>query len=137
MKRPKSLEYYTSIEVKHFIENNEEFVLADDGIEQAIIRLKDVPDFIVGINRKFGTRDFQFFSMNKYDYYHPDIITIGEVLEKVKPDMKEKIIDRLVKLQKRECKTNSVQLISKEVYKKMKKVVENNNKNKKKERGAR
>lgn len=137
VKHPRPLEYYTSIEVKYLIENKEELVLADDGIEKAIIKLKDVPDFIVDISRRFGARDFQFFSMENYNYYQPDIITIGECLEKIKPDMKEKIMGRIVALQKKECKPNKVKIISQQVYKKMKDKVEKDSKNKRKERGAR
>ena len=45
------------------------------------------------------------------DLYQPDITTMGEYLDKVKPEIREKIIDRLVKLQTGEIEPKEYKLI--------------------------
>ena len=82
MKKTRQPDYYTSSEVMCFIKSNEELIYVESGVEGALIRIKDIPDFIVDINRRFGTTD--------NEYYEPIITTKGEFLDKVTPDMRKK-----------------------------------------------
>lgn len=57
-KRPEQPDYYNSSEVMHLVKSNEELIYVQDEVCSAIIRVKDIPDFIVDINRRFGETDF-------------------------------------------------------------------------------
>ena len=104
------LQFYDEKEIRNIITNKEELYFADDGIDEVIIKLDDIPDFIVDINRKQGLVDLKFYKMGN-DLYQPDITTMGEYLDKVKPEIREKIIDRLVKLQTGEIEPKEYKLI--------------------------
>ena len=112
-------------------------------MSSAIIRVKDIPDFIVDINRRFGETDFEFANLDSFynignvRCFESIITTKGEQLDEVDPAIKEKIIDRLVMLQKGECQPNKFKLIDVDMYKKIKEITERKNTNRKKERGAR
>lgn len=90
--------YFEISEVKNILKNKEKLVFVDDGINELIIKYKDIPDFIVDVNRRIGMRDLKF-----YDYYNPSmtpiITTFGEFLDKCNPKVRKDIIERLVKLQ--------------------------------------
>ncbi len=104
------LQFYDEKEIRNIITNKEELYFADDGIDKVIIKFDDIPDFIVDINRKQGVVDLKFYKMGN-DLYQPDITTMGEYLDKVKPEIREKIIDRLVKLQTGEIEPKEYKLI--------------------------
>ena len=87
----------------------------DDGIDEAIIRFEDIPDFIVEYNQKIGMRDLKFFKVGK-DVYEPDITTCGEFLDRIKPELRERLIDRLIALQTNELEPKKFKLIDEDVY---------------------
>lgn len=134
MEEPEQPEYYSSTEIMKLIQSKEELIHVEDELDEAIIRVKDIPDFIIDINRKFGTTNFYFSNIDS-KYYDEIITTKGEQLDKIKPYMKEKIRDRLVALQKGEIKPNKFKLIDIQVYRKMKELLARSSK--RKERGAR
>lgn len=72
------------------------------------------------------------------DLYQPDITTMGEYLDKVKPEIREKIIDRLVKLQTGEIEPKEYKLIDENEFEdikiEMEKEMGRKAKNKKKNR---
>ena len=94
--------FYTEDEIKELIETNEELYYVDDGVDEAIIRFEDIPDFIVDYNRNLEVRDLKFYRVGK-DVYEPDITTYGEFLNTIKEDLRERMIDRLVALQTNEA----------------------------------
>lgn len=104
------LQFYDEKEIRNIITNKEELYFADDGIDEVIIKFDDIPDFIVDINRRQGVVNLKFYKMGN-DLYQPDITTMGEYLDKVKPEIREKIIDRLVKLQTGEIEPKEYKLI--------------------------
>lgn len=104
------LQFYNETEIRDIIKNNENLYFADSGIDEVIVKFDDIPDFIVDINRKQGLVDLKFYKMEN-DVYEPDITTMGEFLDKVKPEIREKIIDRLVKLQMGEIEPKEYKLI--------------------------
>lgn len=107
---PNELKFYNETEIRNIIANKEELYFADDGIDEVIVKFEDIPDFIVDINRKQGIVDLKFYKMEN-DLYEPYITTMGEYLDKVKPEIREKIIDRLVKLQTGEIEPKEYKLI--------------------------
>ena len=130
------LQFYDEKEIRNIITNKEELYFADNGIDEVIIKFDDIPDFIVDINRKQGVVDLKFYKMGN-NLYQPDITTMGEYLDKVKPEIREKIIDRLVKLQTGEIEPKEYKLIDEnefddikiEMEKEMSRKVKNKKKN--------
>lgn len=109
------LAFYTEDEIKDLIKSKAELFYVDDGIDEAIIKFEDIPDFIVEYNRKIGMRDLKFFRVGK-DVYEPDITTCGEFLDRIKPELRKRLIDRLVLLQTNELEPNKFKLIDEDIH---------------------
>ena len=109
------LAFYTEDEIRDLIKSKAELFYVDDGIDEAIIKFEDIPDFIVEYNRKIGMRDLKFFRVGK-DVYEPDITTCGEFLDRIKPELRERLIDRLVLLQTNELEPNKFKLIDEDIH---------------------
>ena len=110
-----NLYFYSEDEIRKLIKNKAELYYVDDGIDEAIIRFEDIPDFIVEYNQKIGMRDLKFFKVGK-DVYEPDITTCGEFLDRIKPELRERLIDRLIALQTNELEPKKFKLIDEDVY---------------------
>ena len=76
------LRFYTEEEIKELIKSKEELYYVDDGVDEAIIKFEDIPDFIVDYNRNFDMRNLKFYRVGK-DVYEPDITTMGEYLDRI------------------------------------------------------
>ena len=100
-------DFYSKEEIKELLKN-ERLVYADDGINEVVIRYKDIPDFIVKYNDDYGQTDLYFFD---YDNYNLLASTFGSFLNKCDPKVREDIIDRLIKLQQYEIKAKDIKLI--------------------------
>ncbi len=121
-KEPKEdfeFEFYTEEEIKELIKSKAELFYVDDGIDEAIIRFEDIPDFIVDYNKKIEMRDLKFFKVGK-DIYEPDITTYGEFLNSISPDLRERMIDRLVELQTDEAEPKKYKIINEDVFSQVK-----------------
>ena len=112
------VKFYTEDEIKELIETNEELYYVDDGVDEAIIRFEDIPDFIVDYNRNLEVRDLKFYRVGK-DVYEPDITTYGEFLNTIKEDLRERMIDRLVALQTNEASIRKYKIIDEDLYSKV------------------
>ena len=110
--------FYSEDEIKNLIKSKAELFYVDDGVDEAIIRLEDIPDFIVDYNRNFEIRDLKFYKVGK-EIYEPDIITMGEFLHKVKYSLREKIISRLVDLQTNKIEISKYKIIDEDLYSKV------------------
>lgn len=110
--------FYTEDEIKELIETNEELYYVDDGVDEAIIRFEDIPDFIVDYNRNLEVRDLKFYRVGK-DVYEPEITTYGEFLNTIKEDLRERMIDRLVALQTNEASIKKYKIIDEDLYSKV------------------
>ena len=110
--------FYTEDEIKELIETNDELYYVDDGVDEAIIRFEDIPDFIVDYNRNLEVRDLKFYRVGK-DVYEPDITTYGEFLNTIKEDLRERMIDRLVALQTNEASIKKYKIIDEDLYSKV------------------
>lgn len=105
------LKCYKKKEVKQLIKDNTEFICVDDDVTEILIRFEDIEDFIVMINRehmKYGFTDLKFMEMGNLE---PVITTKGEFLDKCDLKIRERIIDRLIKLQLGEIKYKKVKVI--------------------------
>lgn len=122
--------FYTEDEIKELIETNEELYYVDDGVDEAIIRFEDIPDFIVDYNRNLEVRDLKFYRVGK-DVYEPDITTYGEFLNTIKEDLRERMIDRLVALQTNEASIKKYKIIDEDLYSKVEANLEEEKKQKK------
>lgn len=136
--KEKQLSFYTEEEIIDIIEDKEELYFADDGMNEVIVRLKDIPDFIVDINENEGMTDLKFYKVDNVVISKPDIKTMGIFLDKISPELREKIIDRLVKLQTGEIETKIYKVIDEDLYESVKTKLEKeqkkqNNKKKQKE----
>ena len=131
------VEFYTEEEIKDLIRTKAELFYVDDGIDEAIIKLEDIPDFIVDYNRNLEMRDLKFFRVGK-GIYEPDITTRGEFLDKINLLLREKIIDRLVALQTNEAEIKKYKILDEDLYSKVQNEMEKAKKQKnKKDRGVR
>lgn len=109
------LRFYTEEEIKELIKSKEELYYVDDGVDEAIIKFEDIPDFIVDYNRNFDMRNLKFYRVGK-DVYEPDITTMGEYLDRINPDLRERMIDRLIALQTNEAEIKKYKIIDEDVY---------------------
>lgn len=114
-KKEFKVDFYTEEEIKNLIKSKAELYYVDDGVDEAIIKFEDIPDFIVDYNRNLEMRDLKFFRVGK-DVYEPDITTIGEFLDRIKPELRERMIDRLVALQTDEIEIRKYKIIDEDVY---------------------
>lgn len=90
-------DFYSKEEIKELLKN-ERLVYADDGINEVVIRYKDIPDFIVDYNNRNGLTDLKFYAFDGYTV-KPIITTLGYFLNRCDPKVREDIIERLVDLQ--------------------------------------
>ena len=92
------------------LKDKEKLLYVDDGCDEVVIKFEDLPDVIVDINTKSGMTDLKI-----YDYQNPSMTplatTMGIFLDKCNPDLREKIIDRLVKLQQGEIEVKDYKMI--------------------------
>ena len=128
--------FYNEEEIRKIIKSKETLYFADDGIDEVIVKAKDIPDFIVDVNIKFGSTDLKFYRVGN-DVYEPEIKTMGMFLDKIKPEVREKIIDRLVKLKRGEIEPKDYKLIDENQFEDIQEKMEQEklNKKKNKERG--
>ncbi len=80
------------------MESDERLVYVDDGINEVVIKYKDIPDFIVDYNNKVGQTDLKFYDYES-DTMTPIITTFGSFLNRCEAEVRKDIIDRLVYLQ--------------------------------------
>ena len=103
-------QFYSVEEVMKILKDKEKLLYVDDGCDEVVIKFEDLPDVIVDINTKSGMTDLKI-----YDYQNPSMTplstTMGIFLDKCNPDLREKIIDRLVKLQQGEIEVKDYKMI--------------------------
>lgn len=114
-KKEFEFKFYNEKEIRKLIKSKAELFYADDGMTEVILRFEDIPDFIVDYNRNFGITDLKFYKLGK-DVYEPDITTTGIFLNRIKPDLRERMIDRLVRLQRFEEKTKKIKLVDEDMH---------------------
>ena len=122
--------FYSEDEIKELIKANTELYYVDDGVDEAIIKFEDIPDFIIDYNRNLEIRDLKFFKVGK-DVYEPDITTYGEFLNTIKEDLRERIIDRLIALQTNEASIKKYKIIDEDLYSKVESKLEEEKEQKK------
>lgn len=108
------LDFCKEKEVRKIIENKEKYVFVDDGITEVIIKKEDIPDYIVYVNREFGSTDLKIINPQKD--YETIITTYGEFLDKCNSEIRKEIINRLVKLQTNEIDYNRVKAIDEDMW---------------------
>lgn len=130
--------FYTEDEIRKIIKTKEELYFINDGVDENIIRFEDIPDAIVNINMQSGMKDLTFYKVDNL-IGSPDIKTMGMYLDKINPDLRSKIIDRLVKLQTGEIEPKEYKFIDEDLYNdvKIKLEQEQNQKKKTKNKEAR
>ena len=114
-KKDFEFEFCNEKEIRNLIKSKAELFYADDGMTEVIVRFEDIPDFIVDYNKNFGSTDLKFFKVGK-DVYETDITTIGMFLNRIKPELRERMIDRLVALQRNEIKTNKIKIVDEDMH---------------------
>ena len=94
----KKIEFYDLKETIKVLKSKDKLVYVDDGLDEVIVRVDDLADFIVDYNRNIEYRNLKI-----YDYQNPSMnpiaTTSGELLDKCDPKFREEIIDRLIKVQ--------------------------------------
>lgn len=123
MREEFKVEFYTEQEIKDLIKSKAELYYVDDGVDEAIIKFEDIPDFIIDYNRNLEIRDLKFFRVGKKNY-EPDITTYGEFLNTINPYLRERMINRLVALQKNETAIKKYKIIDEDLYSKVETKIE-------------
>lgn len=108
------LEFYTEEEIREMINKNERYVYVDNGLENFVIRRQDIPDFIVYINREFGSTDLEIIDPEEGNLVI--ITTCGEFLDKCEPEAREEIIERLIQLQTGEEEYSQVKVADEDLW---------------------
>lgn len=108
------LEFYTEEEIREMIKNKERYVYVDNGLENFVIKRKDIPDFIVYINREIASTDLEIFDPEEGNLVI--IRTCGEFLDKCEPEVREEIIERLIKLQTGEEEYSQVKVADEDLW---------------------
>ena len=98
----------TQDEIAEIYYSDERKVFVDTGIDEFIALYKNIPDIIVDLNRKLGSVDLKIFD---FETAEEIITTYGHFLNKANSDVREDIIERLVKLQNNEEEINEYMVI--------------------------
>ena len=90
-----NFKFYEIDEIIKLLQSKERLVYVDDGIEEAVIRYKDLPDFIVDYNEKCGLKDIKVYDYENPNMDKPLLDTFGVFLNKCEPKVRKdyKIID--------------------------------------------
>lgn len=106
-----NFKFYEIDEIIKLLQSKERLVYVDDGIEEAVIRYKDLPDFIVDYNEKCGLKDIKVYDYENPNMDKPLLDTFGVFLNKCEPKVREDIIYRLVMLQRGEIEVKDYKII--------------------------
>ena len=115
MKDNIEIKFCTNEEIEKLINEfqTERLVFIDDGIDEVIGRFRDLPNIIVDLNRKFGSKDLKIRNFIEPEE-EPIIETFGMFLHKISPEDREEIIEELNKLQQYDKEIRDYKLISME-----------------------
>ena len=113
MKDNIEIKFCTNEEIEKLINEfqTERLVFIDDGIDEVIGRFKDLPNIIVDLNRKFGSKDLKIRNFIEPEE-EPIIETFGMFLHKISPEDREEIIEELNKLQQYDKEISDYKLIT-------------------------
>ena len=111
----REIKFYTNEEIEKLINEiqTERLVFIDDGIDEVIGRFKDLPNIIVDLNRKFGSKDLKIRNFIEPED-EPIIETFGMFLHKISPEDRDEIIEELNKLQQYDKEISDYKLINME-----------------------
>ena len=111
----REIKFYTNEEIEKLINEiqTERLVFIDDGIDEVIGRFKDLPNIIVDLNRKFGSKDLKIRNFIEPED-EPIIETFGMFLHKISPEDWEEIIEEFNKLQQYDKEISDYKLIAME-----------------------
>ena len=113
----REIKFYTNEEIEKLINEiqTERLVFIDDGIDEVIGRFKDLPNIIVDLNRKFGSKNLKIRNFIEPED-EPIIETFGMFLHKISPEDREEIIEELNKLQQYDKEISDYKLIAMEDF---------------------
>ena len=111
MEENKSFHFYDKNEVKKILRAKERLVFIDDGVDEAVIKYKDLPDFIVDVYEKTRLDRLEVYDFENPNLDKPLLTTNGQFLDKCEPQVRKDIIDRLVKLQRKETNIKKYKII--------------------------
>ena len=111
----REIKFCTNEEIEKLISeiHTERLVFIDDGIDEVIGRFKDLPNIIVDLNRRFGSKDLKIRNFIEPED-EPIIETFGMFLHKISPEDRAEIIDDLNKLQQYDKEISDYKLIDME-----------------------
>lgn len=106
----KEIKFYTLDEIADLVNGEERLVYIDDGIIETVGKYEDIPDIIVDLNTNYGNMDLKVYDFDG-GISKPLLSTKGMFLNKCKKEVREDIINRLVKLQLDTSKIKDYKLI--------------------------
>ena len=130
--------FYEVDEVIKLLKSKERLVYVDDGIDETVIKYKDLPDFIVDYNEKCGSKDIKVYDYENPNMDKPLLDTFGIFLNRCDSKVREDIIERLTLLQTGETEVKDYKIIDEDTLDMAnEKIEQEKTKKKHKERGAR
>ena len=94
------LNCYKEEDIKELLNNDTRLVYVDTGMEEFVAKYEDLPDIIVDIDNKLNhSVNLKGYDFNNPDMCNPLLTTIGCFLDRCQLDVRNDIIDRLIKLQ--------------------------------------
>ena len=108
IENPDVLDYYSEEEIESILKSGERLVFVDDGYDEFVLKYSDLPDCIVDINLRYGSKNFKII-----DYKSLETIatTYGYYLNKCDPKVRDDIVGRLQQLQLGEIETKPYKII--------------------------
>lgn len=105
------IEFYNEKEIEEILKKGGQLYYADDGMNEVVIKEEDIPDFIIKVNKMEGYNvDIKMYRVNGFSM-NPVLTTFGPFLNKIEKELREKVIDRLVALQKGEKELKDFKVI--------------------------
>lgn len=83
-------EFYNKEEIKKLLNSNEQLVYADDGINEVVIRYKNIPDYVLDYDGKI---ELDFLKFYEYETSNPIIIFSENGNQEIRKNIAERIID--------------------------------------------
>lgn len=112
-------EYYNEDEIKKMIIDKEPLYFLDTGMEDMVVREQDIPDAIESFWKKGVADHLEFYDVNATSF-KPALSTLSDIIETVEPELRDKIIGRLTKIQYGEEEVKDFKIIDSDMYERIK-----------------
>ena len=86
-----NFKFYSKSEIKKILKQKERLVYVDDGIDEIIVKYKDLSELIVDASEKNGMRDLKVYAYPAQSM-NPLLTTLGMFLDKCDPNVRKTLL---------------------------------------------